>query len=125
MTDNPSYLGNYVTADTSTSKHPPPPADTGIRMSTVDLLRTSAGLSRAAHSASSHPPTDFRLVRRLVALIAEVGTFLQASLSGDVLVPIRYLEHVVVEWDETGPSDNGTEPDYRWLAELLNRHVDD
>lgn len=100
------------------------PASVAIRLSTSDLLRLSAGLSQAAHSASQRPHTDLGLIRRFVTLVAEAAAFLQESVAGDVSVPVRYLEHALVEWDETEPADNGTEPAFRWLAELLNRHLD-
>lgn len=96
----------------------------GIRLSTAELLKLSAGLSQAAHSASRRPHTDLSLVRRFVELLTEVAAFLQTSFSGGVVIPIRFLEHALVEWDQTEPADNGTEPAYRWLAELLNRHID-
>ena len=96
-----------------------------IRLSTAEMLKLSAGLSQAAHSASRRPHTDLGLVRRFVSLIAEAAEFLKSSINNDVLVPVRYLEHVLVEWDQTEPADNGTEEAFRWLAELLNSHIDD
>lgn len=104
---------------------PPRLVGADLQVSTADLLRIIGGLSTAAQVARRRAYADLGLVRRLVSLISEAVVFLQESMSGDVVVPVRYLEHVVVEWDETEPSDNGTEPDYRWLAELLNRYVDD
>ncbi|WP_395307521.1 hypothetical protein V4U86_19155 [Mycobacterium sp. AMU20-3851] len=96
----------------------------GLRLSTADLLRLSAGLSQAAHAASRRPHTDLGLIRRFVTLIAEAADFLQKSIGGDVAIPVRYLEHALVEWDQTEPEDNGTDVAFRWLAELLNSHID-
>lgn len=109
----------------SESKMDGEPVSVGIRLSTSELLRLSAGLSQAAHSASRRPHPDLGLIRRFVTLIGEAADFLKESVSGDVRVPVRYLEHALVEWDQTEAADNGTEAAFRWLAELLNSHVED
>ncbi|MDO3634462.1 hypothetical protein [Mycolicibacterium arseniciresistens] len=95
-----------------------------IKFTATDLLRLIGGLSAAARYAGEGVYADRRLLRRLFVQIAEAASYLQESLTDDVPVPVRFLEHVIVDWDETSPSDNGTERDYRWLAELLNRHLD-
>lgn len=100
------------------------PVTSDVRLSPADLLRISGGLSRAAEYEVRRPYADRGLIRRLIMLVSDLGPMLTESLIGDVRVPIRYLEHVIVEWDATSPADNGTEPDFRWLAELLNRHLD-
>ncbi|MCK0173896.1 hypothetical protein [Mycolicibacterium sp. F2034L] len=100
------------------------PVCTEIELSTPDLLRISAGLSQAALYASRRVYADRAAIRRLVLLVADVGQFLGQSLEGRAHVAVRFLERVIVEWDEASPADSGTEPDYRWLAELLNRHLD-
>ena len=86
-------------------------------MSTADLLRVIAGLSQASQYATQRVYADLGLVRRLARLISDAAPLLLESLNGDVRVPVRYLEHLIVAWDETSLDDNGTEPDYRWLAE--------
>jgi hypothetical protein len=102
---------------------PTRPACTDIELSTADLLRLSTGLSQAALYASRRAYADRAAICRLVLLVADVGEFLSQSLEGRARVAVRFLERVIVEWDETSPADNGTESDYRWLAELLNRHL--
>lgn len=99
------------------------PVSTEIELSTAELLRISASLSQAAQYASRRVYADRAAIRRLVLLIADLGHFLTRSLDGKARVAVRFLERVIVEWDETSPADNGTDSDYIWLAELLNRHL--
>lgn len=96
-----------------------------ITLTTSDLLVINAGLSRAARYAGQSVDSDSGLMRRLVMLIDEAGSLLLESLNGDASVPLRYLEHVIVDWGETSPSDNGTASEYKWLLELLNRCLDE
>jgi len=105
-----------------TGQRPVPPA-TDIRLSTTDLLRISAGLNAAAQTAAQRAYADRGLVRRLSMLISDAAGHLVESLESDARVPVRFLEQALLAWDETDPGDTGTESDYRWLAELLNRHL--
>ncbi|MGE2731771.1 hypothetical protein ACQI4F_20040 [Mycolicibacterium vaccae] len=99
------------------------PSVAGIMFSNGDLLRIIGGLSSAARYTGDRVYADRALLRRLTSQISEAAHFLQESVSGGVAVPVRFLEHVIVAWDESSPPDSGTAEDYRWLAELMNRHL--
>jgi hypothetical protein len=124
---DPDYFFDQSEEDTA-EEHPVSVAD-GVRfpangvsdfqLSQAQFVRVLAGLTQATSRGLEAQTVDQQLANRLALIITDAGGLMLESMSGEVLVPARLVKRIMTTWEETNPTDNGTESDYKWAADTF------
>lgn len=88
-------------------------------LSQAQFVRVLAGLTQAASRCLQANTVYQQLANRLALVIGDAAALMVESTSGEVLVPSRLAERILMTWEETDPVANRTDSEFRWAAKVL------